>query len=59
MTEEDHEDALKMLEEIDEDATGLSEWEEQFVADLIDREQKRFSWRQAERISVIWEDQFG
>lgn len=44
-----------MLEEIDEDGEGLSEWEVEFVAGLIDGWDGNFTRKQANVIERIYE----
>lgn len=47
---------LTLLEEIDDAGEDLSEWEVSFVSDLIDRQVKIFTERQAAVIRRIHEE---
>jgi hypothetical protein len=49
----EHERVREMLLEIDEDGEGLTSWEIDFVADLVDRHAARFTAEQAAKIEEI------
>lgn len=47
---------VKMVQEIDERGTGLTDWEREFIADQVDEDRKLFTNRQAEVIRRIHEE---
>ena len=53
----EQDDARDLLEEIDSVGKDLTEWEVDFVADLIDNWQGDFEPRQIEKIQEIYEEQ--
>lgn len=54
----DQEEIREMLHDIDEHAEGLNEWEVGFVSDLIDKNVKKFTEKQSEKISQIYNKKF-
>lgn len=52
-------DLRQMLTEIDGRAKGLSGWEIEFIASLLDNPPDRFSVQQAKKIAEIWQTKIG
>jgi len=55
----DHDELHDMLQDIDYDGEGLTAWEVDFVGDLIDRDQRYFTARQAQIIKRIYSQRVG
>lgn len=57
MSEENPNTELRRLvRAIDEDGKGLTDWEVNFISEMIDRDVRHFSSKQADKIRKIYDE---